>query len=261
MRALDIAASGMKAQQLNVEVIANNLANANTTGFKGSRAEFQDLLYQDERRVGESTSDAGTTVPTGVQIGLGVRPSAVYRVAGQGTIQSTGNPFDLAINGLGYFTISMPDGTTSYTRDGSFQINQNGNLVTADGYKVSPTITVPANAKAVTIDASGNVSVVVAGQTAPAQVGQLQLATFINEAGLQALGNNLFAETIASGAPQIGSAATDDRGTLTQGYLEASNVNTVNEITSLITAQRAYEMNSRVIESANQMLGTLSAMR
>ena len=261
MRALDIAASGMMAQQLNVEVIANNLANSNTTGFKGSRAEFQDLLYQDERRVGESSSDAGTTVPTGVQIGLGVRASAVYRVGGQGTIQSTGNPFDLAINGIGYFTIEMPDGTTSYTRDGSFQVNQSGNIVTADGYKVSPTITVPANAKSVTIDASGNVSVLVSGQATPSQVGQVQLATFINEAGLQALGNNLFAETVASGTPQVGAAASGDRGTLTQGYLEASNVNTVNEITSLITAQRAYEMNSRVIESANQMLGTLTSMR
>lgn len=260
MRALDIAASGMMAQQLNVEVIANNLANSNTTGFKGSRAEFQDLLYQDERRVGESSSDAGTTVPTGVQIGLGVRPSAVYRVTGQGTIQSTGNPFDLAINGLGYFTIEMPDGSTSYTRDGSFQINQNGTLVTADGYKVTPNVTIPANAKSVTIDANGNVSVLVSGTTAN-QVGQLQLASFINQAGLQALGNNLFAETAASGTPQVGVAGSGDLGTLTQGYLEASNVNTVNEITSLITAQRAYEMNSRVIESANQMLGTLSSMR
>ena len=261
MRALDIASTGMLAQQANVEVIANNLANVNTTGYKRSHIEFQDLLYQNQRRVGTNSSDAGTTVPSGIQLGLGVKTAAVYRIHEQGNLQQTSNPLDIAISGLGFFEIQMPDGTTGYTRAGSFQLSQSGDIVTQDGYIVNPGLTVPANATSVTVSATGTVSALIAGQTTPQSIGQLSMSTFVNETGLQAKGNNIYAETEASGAPQTGAAGSDDRGTLSQGFLENSNVNTVTEITNLISAQRAYEMNSRVIETTNQMMGTLTAMR
>ena len=261
MRALDIASTGMLAQQANVEVIANNLANVNTTGYKRSHIEFQDLLYQNQRRVGTNSSDAGTTVPSGIQLGLGVKTAAVYRIHEQGNLQQTSNPLDIAISGLGFFEIQMPDGTTGYTRAGSFQLSQNGEIVTQDGYIVNPGLNVPANATSVTVSATGTVSALIAGQTTPQSIGQLSMSTFVNETGLQAKGNNIYAETEASGAPQTGAAGSDDRGTLSQGFLENSNVNTVTEITNLISAQRAYEMNSRVIETTNQMMGTLTTMR
>ena len=261
MRALDIASTGMLAQQLNVEVIANNLANVNTTGFKRSHAEFQDLLYQNQRRVGTETSDAGTTVPTGIQLGLGVKTAAVYRIHEQGNLQQTSNPLDLAVSGLGYFEIQMPDGTTGYSRAGSFQLSKNGEIVTQDGYLVNPGLVIPQNATSIAVSATGAVSATIAGQTTPQNVGQLSMSTFINESGLQAIGNNLYKETEASGVPQSGTPGSEDRGTISQGFLENSNVNTVSEITNLISAQRAYEMNSRVIETTNQMMGTLSAMR
>jgi flagellar basal-body rod protein FlgG len=261
MRSLEIAATGMLAQQLNVEVISNNIANLNTTAFKRQRAEFQDLLYQNERRVGTASSDNNTIVPVGVQIGSGVKAAAVYRLAEQGTLTSTNNPLDLAIEGQGYFQIQMPDGTTAYTRDGSFQLSPTGELVTADGYVVEPGITLPSNTTAVTINSNGQVLAQVAGNATPQTVGQLQLATFPNEAGLQALGGNYLDETPASGSPVVGNPGATAFGTIQQGYLETSNVNIVSEITNLITAQRAYEMNSKVIQTSDDMESTLTQIR
>ena len=261
MRSLSIAATGMLAQQLNVEVISNNIANLNTTAFKRQRAEFQDLLYQNERRVGADSSDSGTIVPVGVQIGTGVKPAAVYRITEQGNLQNTNNPLDLAVQGRGFFQVLMPDGTTTYTRDGSLQLSPTGEIVTADGYVVQPGITLPSNTTGITINANGQVIAQIAGQTQPQTVGQLQLANFPNEAGLQALGNNLLQETAASGAPVTGNPGTTGFGQIQQGFLETSNVNVVSEITDLITAQRAYEMNSKVIQTSDQMLQTLNQIQ
>jgi len=261
MRALNIAATGMLAQQLNVEVISNNIANMNTTGFKRQRAEFQDLLYQDERRVGSTSSDAGTLVPSGIQLGLGVRTAAVYRMTGQGQIITTENAFDLAIQGKGYFQVQMPDGSTGYTRAGSFQLSPQGQIVTASGYTVLPGITIPSDAVNVTINTSGQVQVTLAGQVQPQTVGQVQLASFPNEVGLAALGDNLYAETPASGNPTSGVPGAAGFGTVLQGYLETSNVDVVQEITNLIRAQRAYEMNSKVIETSDQMLQSTTQIK
>jgi flagellar basal-body rod protein FlgG len=261
MRSLNIAATGMLAQQLNVEVISNNIANLNTTAFKKQRAEFQDLLYQSERRVGSTSSDTGTIVPVGVQIGSGVKAAAVYRLSTQGNLINTNNPLDLAIQGHGYFQIQMPDGTTAYTRDGSLQLSPTGELVTADGYVVEPGITLPSNTTAVTVNANGQVLAQIANQTQPQTVGQLQLASFPNEAGLQALGGNYLQETAASGTAVTGNPGSTAFGTIQQGFLETSNVNVVSEITDLITAQRAYEMNSKVIQTSNDMESTLSQIR
>jgi flagellar basal-body rod protein FlgG len=259
MRSLNIAATGMLAQQNNVEVISNNIANINTTGFKRQRAEFQDLLYQSERRVGSNSSDTGTIVPAGVQIGLGVKTAAVYRINEQGSATKTDNPLDLAILGRGFFQITLSDGTTAYTRAGSFQLSPTGEIVTADGLVVQPGITIPQATTAITVNANGQVLATVAGQTAVQTVGQLQLATFPNEAGLDNLGSNLLKETPASGTPTLGNpGSTGGFGTLQQGFLEASNVNVVSEITNLITAQRAYEMNSKVITTSDQMEQTLT---
>src|ERR1700722_9789186 len=261
MRALSIGATGMEAQQLNIEVISNNIANLSTTGFKASRAEFQDLLYQNMRSVGSVSSDTGTILPSGLQVGLGVRPAATYRINGQGVLTVTNNPLDLAINGLGYFQVQLPDGTTAYTRAGSLQLNQTGQLVTADGYTILPNITVPSTATAVTVNASGQVLANIAGQTNQQTLGQLQLANFINPAGLDAIGNNLLKETTASGTPITGNPQSTSFGSIVQGSLEQSNVDIVSEITSLITAQRAYEMNSKVINTADQMLNTTNQMK
>jgi len=261
MRSLDIAATGMLAQQLNVEVISNNIANMTTTGFKRQRAEFQDLLYQDLRRVGSESSDAGTVVPSGIQLGLGVRPAAVYRIVDQGNLTITENPFDLAISGRGYFTVELPSGETGYTRAGSFQISPDGELVTADGYLIQPGATIPADAVSVTTNANGLVSARLGGTTTEQQVGQIELATFPNEAGLEALGDNLFLETAASGAATVGNPGATGFGTLKQGALETSNVNVVNEITNLIAAQRAYEMNSKVIQASDEMMANTSQLR
>ncbi|MHA1565331.1 MAG: flagellar basal-body rod protein FlgG [Alphaproteobacteria bacterium] len=261
MRSLNIAATGMLAQQLNVEVISNNIANMNTTGYKRQRAEFQDLLYQSQRRVGSTSSDTGTIVPAGVQVGLGVKTAAVYMIAEQGNLSSTENTLDLAISGQGFFQISLPSGQNAYTRAGSFQLSPTGQIVNTDGYTVQPGITVPANSIDVTINASGEVLVKIAGQVNVTNVGRLQLASFPNPAGLEATGDNLFLETAASGTATIGNPAAAGYGELLQGFLETSNVNTVTEITNLITAQRAYEMNSKVIQTSDEMLNTINRMR
>lgn len=261
MRALNIAATGMLAQQLNVEVISNNIANLNTTAFKRQRAEFQDLLYQDQRPVGASSSDNGTIVPVGVQVGSGVKAAAIYRITEQGTMLNTNNPLDIAIQGRGYFQVQMPDGTTAYTRSGSFQLSPTGEIVTADGYIVDPGITLPNNTVAVTVNPSGQVLAQIAGQTAPQTVGQLQLANFANEGGLEQLGSNLLKETQASGSPTTGNPGSTGFGQIQQGFLETSNVNVVSEITNLITAQRAYEMNSKVISTVDSMSQTLSQIQ
>jgi flagellar basal-body rod protein FlgG len=258
---MDIASTGMLAQQLNVETISNNIANLNTTGFKRQRAEFQDLLYQSQRRVGSASSDQGTIVPAGVQVGIGVKAAAVYRITEQGNLTNTSNPLDVAIQGHGFFQVKQPDGTTAYTRAGSFQLSPTGEIVTADGLIVSPGLTVPAATINLTINPSGQVLAQIAGQTATQTVGQLELANFPNEAGLQNIGNNLLTETPASGTPTTGAAGSVGFGSIQQGFLETSNVNVVNEITNLITAQRAYEMNSKVITVSDQMSSSLNNFR
>lgn len=254
MRALSIASTGMLAQQTNVEVIANNLANMNTTGYKAQRAAFQDLLYQNIQSPGAQSSDTGTLLPTGIQLGSGVRTAAVYRMTKNGDLKSTSNPYDVAVNGAGYFRVQMPDGTDGYTRDGNFQLSAEGQLVTQQGYVVQPGIAIPATATAVTINTQGQVQATMPGQTALQLVGQLELTRFPNDAGLRAMGDNLYAETTASGGPQAGVPGSTGYGTIQQYFLETSNVDAVSEITSLISAQRAYEMNSKVISSADQMM-------
>jgi flagellar basal-body rod protein FlgG len=261
MRSLDIAGTGMQAQQTNVEVISNNIANMTTTGFKRRRAEFQDLIYQNLRRVGSNSSDTGTLVPSGAQVGLGVKTAAIYRINAQGNLQQTSNTLDLAIQGNGYFQITLPTGETAFTRDGTFALAADGTIVTADGYTVQPGLQIPSAATGVTINNAGQVQVTLQGQTAPQTVGQLQLAVFPNEAGLDAQGDNLFLQTAASGAPVAGNPASQGFGTVMQGFIETSNVNVVSEITNLITAQRAYEMNSRVITTSDEMLSTLTNLR
>jgi flagellar basal-body rod protein FlgG len=254
MRALSIASTGMLAQQTNVEVIANNLANMNTTGFKMQRAEFQDLLYQNIQTPGSQTSDNGAVAPNGIQIGAGVKTAAIYRITTQGDLKNTSNPYDVAVQGPGYFRIQQADGTDAYTRAGNFSLSPQGQLVTQQGEIVQPGIAIPQNTLSVTINAQGQVNATVAGNTTPQTVGQLELTRFPNEAGLNAVGDNLYLETPASGSPQAGVPGTPGYGTIQQGFLETSNVNSVDEITSLITAQRAYEMNSKVISAADQML-------
>ena len=261
MRSLSIAATGMLAQQRNVEVVSNNLANMNTTGFMRRRTEFHDLLYQNLRRVGSTSSDAGTIVPSGVQLGLGVKPAAVYRIHEQGNLNPTDNAFDLAVQGRGYFQIQMPNGDTSYTRDGTFQLNADGQVVTHDGYPLLPNINVPNNAVDVAINASGEVLAKLDGQVAYANVGQIQTAVFANDTGLESIGSNLYLETPASGAPGTAAPGTAGYGTILQGFLETSNVNAVEEISNLISAQRAYEMNSKVIQTSDEMMGTITQMR
>jgi flagellar basal-body rod protein FlgG len=244
-----------------VEVISNNIANMNTTGFKRQRAEFQDLLYQNLERPGTSTSSAGSIAPLGIQIGVGVKASAVGRITEHGNIARTDNQTDVAISGRGYLQVAMPDGTTAYTRAGNLALNAEGQLVTADGYAIQPTITVPSDAVSVTISRDGVVEVVAQGQSAPQQVGQIELAAFINPAGLEAIGDNLFLETAASGAANISTPGEAGFGTLMQGFTETSNVNAVEEISALIIAQRAYEMNARVITASDEMLQTASQLR
>jgi flagellar basal-body rod protein FlgG len=261
MRALDIAATGMQAQQTNVEVISNNLANMTTTGFKRQRAEFQDLIYQNLRRVGSNSSDSGSIVPSGAQVGLGVKTAAIYRINEQGNLQQTSNTLDMAIQGNGYFQVTLPDGETAYTRDGTFSLSANGTIVTADGYIVQPGLQIPTAATGVTINTSGQVQVTLAGQTAPSTIGQLQLAIFPNETGLEAQGDNLYLQSAASGQPVTGNPATTGFGNVMQGFIETSNVNVVTEITNLISAQRAYEMNSKVITTSDDMLSTLTNLR
>ena len=254
MQALRTAATGMAAQQMNVEVISNNIANMNTVGFKKQRAEFQDLLYQTLQQQGAQSSDQGTVVPTGVQIGAGVKTGSVYRINTQGAMTATSNQYDLAINGRGFFQVLTPTGEIAYTRAGNFSTNDQGQLVTQDGYQVQPAISIPQDATNVTVSQSGQVQVTQPGNATPTVVGQLELASFTNEGGLSAQGGNLFLQTGASGAPITGVPGIQGFGVLLQGYTEASNVDPVTEITSLIVAQRAYEMNSKVISTADNML-------
>ena len=261
MRSLSVASTGMMAQQLNVEVISNNIANMTTTGYKRRRAEFQDLLYQSQRRMGAQTSEQGTMVPAGVQLGLGVKTAAVHRVNDQGDFVNTENSLDLAVQGQGFFIVEMPDGSFAYTRSGSFQLSAEGVLVTPDGYTINPGITVPQDAVEVSISQEGLVTAKIAGQTEETELGQLELATFVNENGLEALGDNLLAETDASGPALVGPPGAEGLGTVLQGFLEGSNVNPVQEITSLIAAQRAYDMNSKVISASDEMMATVTQLR
>ena len=261
MRSLAIASTGMLAQQTNVEVISNNIANMSTTGFKRRRAEFQDLLYQNLRRVGAEASDDGSIVPSGAQLGLGVRLSAIYRISEQGNLSQTENRLDLAVRGNGHFPVTLPSGETAYTRAGTFALSPEGVIVTADGYVLQPGITIPTAARDITINSAGQVFAKIDPDPQPQNVGQIQLAVFANEAGLEAMGDNLLLETPASGQPNLANPGTAGYGQLLQGFIETSNVNVVQEITSLITAQRAYEMNSKVITTSDEMLSTLSRMR
>ncbi|MFW6413403.1 MAG: flagellar basal-body rod protein FlgG [Oceanicaulis sp.] len=261
MRALSTAATGMEAQQLAVEVISHNLANMNTTAFKRQRAEFQDLLYQTITQPGANSSDAGTIQPTGVQVGLGVNAGSVYRITEQGSLTQTGNSFDVAIAGRGYFRVNLPNGGDAYTRAGNLSLSPEGELVTSDGYTVAPGIVIPQDARDVSINQEGVVQILRAGQAEPSTQGRLELVTFPNEAGLEQIGDNMLLESAAYGAPQAGLPGQDGFGTIRQGFVEASNVDAVTEITALIQAQRAYEMNARVITAADEMLAASSNLR
>ena len=261
MRALAIGATGMMAQQMNVDNISNNIANMTTTGYKRSRVEFKDLMYQHIDRPGSTSSTSGTIVPTGLSLGLGVRPAATYRLQEQGTIEQTGNDLDLAISGRGFFQIELPNGETAYTRAGSFQTNGDGEIVTSEGYRLLPGFTVPADTLYVEVSTEGQVSVKLPAQTAMQEIGQLELVDFINPAGLEATGDTMFLETEASGQPVTANPGTDNIGIVRQGMLEQSNVDSVKEITLLITAQRAYEMNSNVISTADEMMDTVNQLR
>jgi flagellar basal-body rod protein FlgG len=258
MRALNSAASGMMAQELNIEVIANNIANMRTTGYKRQRAEFQDMLYQHVRRIGTQTSTQGNILPVGVDLGSGVKTVGTPRIMTQGSLTQTGGDLDVAIRGEGFFKIQLPDSTFAYTRDGSFQMDAQGRIVTAQGNVVSPGLTVPQNATGLTINAQGQVSVTPQGTSTPTVLGQLTLTRFVNQAGLLATGDNMFTETPASGTPQDGLANIDGAGDIQQGNLEQANVEAVTEISDLIAAQRAYEMNAKVITAADQMLSATS---
>jgi len=260
MRALQIAATGMAAQELNVQVIANNISNLQTTAYKRQVAEFQDVLYEHISRIGTQAAVQGNILPVGVDIGSGVKTVGTPRLLTQGTLTQTTAPLDVAIQGDGFFKILMPDGTFTYTRDGSFQMNAQGQIVTQNGNVVQPGITIPQNSSSLTINSQGQVSVIVGTATTPTTLGTLTITRFINEAGLLPIGNNLYQETPASGTPQDGQAGVDGVGTLQQGSLEQSNVDAVTEITNLITAQRAYEMNSKVISAADQMLQTTNQL-
>ena len=259
IRSLSIAKTGLDAQQTQLDVVANNLANVGTTGFKRSRAVFEDLMYQNLRQSGGQTSDQ-TRMPSGLQLGTGVRVVATERILSQGNSTKTDNPKDIAINGGGFFQVLMPDGTAAYTRDGSFQTDQNGQLVTASGYPVQPAITLPQDATSMTIGRDGTVSVVQAGSAASVQIGQLQLATFLNPTGLQSNGENLYVETDASGGANQTAPGQNGAGTLSQGYVESSNVNVVEELVNMIQTQRAYEINSKVVKTSDEMLARLSQL-
>jgi flagellar basal-body rod protein FlgG len=260
IRALYTAATGMNAQDINVATISNNIANVNSTGYKKSRAEFQDLMYQNLRLVG-TLSPNGNQVPTGSQVGLGTKLGSVAKIYTQGDFIQTQNQLDSAITGKGFFQIALPDGTIAYTRAGSFKMNNTGQVVTADGLPLEPAITIPQDALQISIDENGSVSVTQPGAVAPTVLGTIQLATFQNQAGLQAIGNNAFQQTDASGAPTVGNPNSDDRGKTQQGFLEMSNVSVVEEMVNLISAQRAYEMNSRTVQTADEMLQTANNMK
>jgi flagellar basal-body rod protein FlgG len=257
IRSLWISKTGMEAQQTQLDTIAHNLANVATNGFKKGHVVFEDLIYQTLRQAGAAAGEQGT-LPAGLQVGLGVRPVATSRSFTQGNLQQTGNHLDLAIQGSGFFQIQRADGSTAYTRDGAFKVNADGQIVTHNGDTVQPGITVPANALSLTIAADGTVSASVPGQTAPQQLGQLQIASFVNPAGLSPLGGNLFGETAASGGPNAGAPGAEGLGTLQQGFVETSNVNVVEELVAMIQTQRAYELNSKAIQTSDQMLARLA---
>ena len=260
MRALWTAGSGMVAQQANIDVISNNLSNVNTTGFKKSRSDFQDLMYQTVRQPG-ATSGADAQIPTGIQIGHGVRQVATQKLYTVGNFQSTGNPLDMAIEGDGFFQINMPDGTIAYTRDGSFKLDSQGRLVTAEGYQLEPQIAIPQGATSIEIAADGTVSATLPDNNTPQELGQIQLVRFINPAGLESMGRNLLKETNASGAPTASNPGQDGAGTIVQRYLEMSNVQVVDEMVNMIVAQRAYEMNSKAITTSDEMLGIAAGLK
>jgi flagellar basal-body rod protein FlgG len=259
MRSLWIAKTGMEAQQTQLDTISNNLANVSTNGFKRAHAVFEDLMYQNLRQAGASTSDQ-TTLPTGLQAGLGTRAVATARNFSQGSLQQSSNPLDLAIRGNGFFQVQMPDGTTGYTRDGSFQVSPQGQLVTNNGYTVQPGITIPATAQSVTIGSDGTVSVVLPSQALPQTVGQVQIANFVNPGGLEPKGENIYAETAASGTANTGTPGLNGLGSVQQGFVETSNVNVVEELVQMIQTQRAYELNSKAIQTSDQMLQKLAAL-
>jgi flagellar basal-body rod protein FlgG len=259
IRSLWIAKTGLDAQQTQLDVISNNLANVSTNGFKRARPVFEDLLYQTLRQPGAQSSQQ-TQIPSGLQIGTGARAIASVRVFNQGNLQQTGNSLDIAIHGNGFFQVQLPDGTTAYTRDGSFQVDSQGQVVTSNGAPLVPAVIIPPNTQSITVGQDGTVSVLQSGSASPTQVGAIQLASFVNPAGLQALGQNLFQETAASGTPTSGAPGTGGAGQLSQGYVETSNVNVVEELVSMIQTQRAYEINSKAIQTSDQMLGRLSQL-
>lgn len=261
MKALYIASTGMSAQERNVEVISNNIANMRTTGFKRQRAEFQDLLYQQITRAGAQTSQQGNMVPAGLEIGSGVRTVSTPRVMSQGTVNMTERELDVAIRGEGFFMVQLPDGRTAYTRDGSFERDADGTMVTSNGHVVDPGITIPGDARGVSIAPDGTVEAFIGNDSMPTQLGQLQLARFVNKSGLESMGDNLFLETAASGPAQVSMPNSEGTGDLLQNYLEMANVNSVTEIADLIAAQRAYEMNARVISGADEMMQATSQLR
>ncbi len=261
MRSLWTAGTGMKGQQINLDVVSNNIANVNTTGFKKYRVDFQDLVYQSLRTAGAPTGADNNMVPTGIDLGHGTKVAATQRVYIQGPFQETGNDLDICIQKDGFFQITMPDGTIAYTRDGSFKKDETGRLVTSDGYVLEPAITIPEGATAITISPDGRVSVSMPGQNQPDEIGQIQLARFINPAGLEALGQNLYVETAASGQPVVGNPGEEGAGTLVQRYLEMSNVQLVEEMVNMIVCQRAYEINGKAITTSDEMLQTAVGLK
>ncbi len=260
IRSLWTGASGMQGQQLNIDNIANNLANVNTAGFKKSRVNFQDLMYETIKEAGTPNAQ-GSIAPNGIQIGNGVRPASVQRLFSQGSFQQTSNPLDLVIEGDGFFQVQMPDGSMAYTRDGSFKQDGDGRIVTSDGFPLFPELFIPEDAVAINVSADGVVAVVTAGQDEPESIGNMELVRFANPAGLSSEGRNLFNATVASGAPIIGNPGLEGFGTIAQGYLEMSNVQVVEEMVNMITAQRAYEINSKTIQSSEEMLRTVSGLK
>jgi flagellar basal-body rod protein FlgG len=261
MKALQIAASGMSAQQMRVDVVSNNLANMSTTGYNARRAEFADLHYQQLTRPGTITAQDGTVLPSGVQLGLGVRPSSVAVVLAQGSLSETGGDLDLAIEGRGYLEVTLPSGLSAYTRDGGLKRTGDGLIVTSDGYTVAPGITIPTDARSLSINAAGEVYAYFGDQVEPELLGQISLVGFSNDRGLEAMGSNLFLETAASGPPLVGTPGEDGLGTLRQGYLEDSTVDSVREVTELIKAQRGYELNAKVITAADEMLAATTRLK
>lgn len=260
MRSLYIAATGMEAQKLNIDVISNNLANVNTVGFKRSRADFQDLMYQTLRAAGASSAE-GAQIPSGIQVGLGVKPVAVQKIFAQGDFVNTGNPLDMVIEGDGFFQITMPDGTLAYTRAGAFKLNSDGAIVNSDGYLLEPSITIPSNTLTVTVGSDGRITVTQAGSNVPTEIGQIQLAKFINPGGLNSVGKNLFIPTASSGDPTTGNPGLEGMGTVNQGFTEMSNVNIVEEMVNMIVSQRAYEINSKAVQASDEMLQVANNLR